>query len=93
MAKGPSTGRFPVMKTADSRLRFGGRTLRVTVHVNTDENEIALSQRIDDYVSTTGCRPLVMTYAQEVPLAVAMPLWNRVIEALEYELRLKQKDA
>ena len=71
------------------KLRFGGRTVRVTVHVNTDEDETSLSQRIDEYVMTTGCRPLVMTYAQEVPAAVSAPLWARVIQALEYELKLK----
>ena len=92
MANRPATGRFPVVKTAAPKVRFGGRTLRVTIHVNTDEDEIALSKRIDEYVSTTGCQPLVMTYAQEVPLAISTPLWARVVEALEYELRLGKQN-
>lgn len=88
MAERPSTGRFPIVQTAQGGLRFGGRTLRVTVHVNTDEDEIALAKRIDDYVSSTGCQPLTLSYAQEMPAAVSGPLWARVIRALEHELKL-----
>lgn len=87
--------RSPSLDTIEpgpAKVRFGGRTLRITVHVNTDEDETALSKRIDEYVMTTGCRPLTLTYAQEVPPAVSAPLWARVLEALEYELKLEKRN-
>lgn len=62
----------------DDEIRYGGRTLKVTVLVNTDEDEQAVVERIDGAArGSKDCMSVVML--DVVDPEQAKPVWDQII--------------
>lgn len=61
-------------------VRYGGRTLRLEIFINTDEAPEAVAERLAP-AARGPRRDMAVTAISEVPVAEAMVFWSKMIAA------------
>lgn len=64
-----------------NEIRYGGRTVKVTCYINTQEDHNAIAIRIGQFVKNTGDTPMIVTAADVINPEMFREIWNEIITA------------
>lgn len=63
-----------------TEVRYGGRTVKVTLYANTTEDCNKLAGRIASYAMKTNCCPMTVAFGEDIDTTFAHDLWQWVKE-------------